>query len=362
MRTILTLSVVGLLRRAWRRARGPRSYELRGQVLAVDRARQEITIKHDDIRGLHAGHDDAVQGDGCAAARRADRRRPGQGDARRQEPTRYLSAIDAPDTRPLTEPPPPPRMDILEPGQLVPDVQLTDETGHAARCADWRGRVAGRHVHIHALSAAGLLPADGSTVQRVQRADPGRPGRCAIASALLSVSFDPGIRHTSGARRRTRRQVGRRSARLALRDRRARTRSTRSRRGSACRSFARERPPTDVTHNLRTAVIDPTGRSSRCSTATTGRRRADRRVETRALSRAPHGSDRRRRAAVVGVHAATSGASSDACGRRVEVQRFLNALPYNTEPPPGGATLRTLSRRRPASLRRTASKRRSPRR
>ena len=30
-------------------------YELRGQVLAVDRARQEITIKHDDIRGFMPG-------------------------------------------------------------------------------------------------------------------------------------------------------------------------------------------------------------------------------------------------------------------------------------------------------------------
>jgi len=32
-------------------ARG-REYELRGQVLAVDRARRELTVKHEDIRGF----------------------------------------------------------------------------------------------------------------------------------------------------------------------------------------------------------------------------------------------------------------------------------------------------------------------
>src|SRR5665811_1952300 len=32
-----------------------REYELRGQVLAVDAARQEITIKHEDIKGFMPG-------------------------------------------------------------------------------------------------------------------------------------------------------------------------------------------------------------------------------------------------------------------------------------------------------------------
>ena len=32
-----------------------REYELRGQILAVDSARQEITIKHEDIKGFMPG-------------------------------------------------------------------------------------------------------------------------------------------------------------------------------------------------------------------------------------------------------------------------------------------------------------------
>ena len=47
------------------------------------------------------------------------------------------------------------------------------------------------------------------------------------------------------------------------------------------------------------------------------------------------------RAAAVGVHARRSGACSSACARRSRCSAILNALPYNTEPPPHGATLRS---------------------
>ncbi len=44
-----------------------REYELRGQILAVDPARHELTIKHGDIRGFMPGMTMAVQG--CATRR-----------------------------------------------------------------------------------------------------------------------------------------------------------------------------------------------------------------------------------------------------------------------------------------------------
>ncbi len=59
-----------------------------------------------------------------------------------------------------------------------------------------------------------------------------------------------------------------------------------------------------------------------------------------------------------GVHAPRSGGSSIDCARRAAVQRFLNDLPYNTEPPPGRATLRSFRGVRARTARRTASKRR----
>ena len=45
----------------------------------------------------------------------------------------------------------------------------------------------------------------------------------------------------------------------------------------------------------------------------------------------------------------------------LQVQRYLNALPYNTEPPPGRATLRSF-RGVVSTTRRIASKRRWPQR
>ena len=48
------LSIVGLLLLLTGCVRG-REYELRGQVLAVDPSRQELTIKHGDIHGFMPG-------------------------------------------------------------------------------------------------------------------------------------------------------------------------------------------------------------------------------------------------------------------------------------------------------------------
>src|SRR3954468_20215551 len=53
MRTAVTL-LIAASALAYGCAR-PQRYELHGQVLAVDRARQEVTIKHQDIRGFMPG-------------------------------------------------------------------------------------------------------------------------------------------------------------------------------------------------------------------------------------------------------------------------------------------------------------------
>jgi hypothetical protein len=84
---ILVLAAAGCTR--------PRHYELRGQVVAVDPARQQITIRHEDIRGFMPGK----------------------------------------------VPPPPPSPDLLEPRETVPDPPLVDEAGTPRRLSDWKGRV-----------------------------------------------------------------------------------------------------------------------------------------------------------------------------------------------------------------------------
>ena len=105
---------------------------------------------------------------------------------------------------------------------------------------------------------------------------------------------------------------------------------------------------TDITHNLRTAVVDADGRIVHdLQRKRLDAGRAARRVETCECVRrlTPR---RTRSAPPVGAVAPPLSAFTPAERRVVrrlrtpgDVQRYLNALPYNTEPAPEGATLRS---------------------
>jgi protein SCO1 len=188
VRTILTLFVIGCAT-LLACSRG-QQYELRGQVLAIDRPRQEITIKHGDIRGFMPGMtmpfkvvdarllDAAVVGD-LVKARLVV-----------HDANAHLSTIERIGHAELTEAPPPPRVDILEPGQLVPDIHLTDETGTPHALSEWRGRVVAVTFIYTRCPLPDFCPAVDrhfSAVQREVRSDPVMRDHV----ALLSVSFDP---------------------------------------------------------------------------------------------------------------------------------------------------------------------------
>ena len=83
-----------------------------------------------------------------------------------------------------------PATPVLVPvGSPMPDFELTDQAGRAGRAVGAEGQSRRRHVHLHALPAARLLPADGREL----------PGRSAQRFAarmdrdlvLLTISFDP---------------------------------------------------------------------------------------------------------------------------------------------------------------------------
>ena len=106
-----------------RRACGPlgREYELRGQVLAVDQARQEITIKHEDIPRFMPGMTMPFK---VRDARLLEGRVPGdlvKATLVVEDAAAHLRAIERTGYAPLTEPSPPTRvMDLLEPGDNGP--------------------------------------------------------------------------------------------------------------------------------------------------------------------------------------------------------------------------------------------------
>jgi protein SCO1/2 len=117
-----------------------REYELRGQVLAVDPARQELTIKHEDVRGFMPAMTMPFKvRDAAAFAARSP------GDLIRatlviEDDEGYLKDISSTGRAPVVDPVPPPRVDVLRPGESVPDTVFLDESGQAHRLADWRGQ------------------------------------------------------------------------------------------------------------------------------------------------------------------------------------------------------------------------------
>lgn len=254
MRTILTLFVVSCLTsQACSRAR---QYELRGQILAVDRGRQEITITHEDVRGFMPGMTmpfkvrDARLLEGWAA-----------GDLVKatlvvEDRTAYLSSVERTGHAKLTGPPPAPRVDILEPGQPVPDVRLTDEAGTTRTLSDWRGRIVAVTFTYTRCPLPDFCPRMDRHFKQVQNeilAD----ARLRDRIALLSVSVDPAFdtpqvlaahaKHAGADPRVWRFVTGERDAIAAFASRFA---------VSVLRDGSEA---ADITHNLRTAVIASDG-------------------------------------------------------------------------------------------------------
>jgi protein SCO1/2 len=188
MRTVFTLFVVSCaVLLACSRAR---QYELRGQILAVDRGRQEMTIKHEDIRGFMPGMTMPFK---VKDARLLEGREAGdlvEATLVVEDANAYLSSVKRMGHAELTAPPPPPRVDVLEPGQPVPDVRLTDEAGMTRPLSDRHGRIVAVTFTYTRCPMPDFCPRMDQYFKRVQGeilADEQMRDRV----ALLSVSFDP---------------------------------------------------------------------------------------------------------------------------------------------------------------------------
>lgn len=225
-------------------------------MLAVDRDRQEITIKHGDVQGFMPGMTMPFH---VKAPKLLDCCQPGDlvtASLIVEESTGYLSAIERTGHAELTEAPPP-HTDVLEPGQMVPDVALLDETGASRHLSDWRGKVLAVTFTYTRCPLPDFCPRMDHHFKSVQTsalADDGLRDRV----ALLSITFDPAF-DTPSVLAAHARQVGADprlwhfgtgqqkdidafAARLGI-------------------LIAREpSSPSDITHNLRTAVIDSSGR------------------------------------------------------------------------------------------------------
>lgn len=255
------LVMVGLLVAAGcSRQPDARTYQLTGQVLAVKAETNEILVKHEDIPGFmpamtmpYAVKDaalirDRVAGDLITATLRV-------------EPNlAHLTAITKTGSAPIpddarTTIPAASGIDLLSPGDAVPDTTLINQDGRPITLQDFAGAATAItfiYTRCPLPQYCPLMDRRFADVQALVAKDPALAGRV----RLLSVSFDP---------RFDRAAVLRQHAASLTADPTVWTFATADE--SVVDRFAARfgvnviREPNDtITHNLRTAVIDRTGR------------------------------------------------------------------------------------------------------
>jgi protein SCO1/2 len=168
-----------------------REYELRGQVLAVDAARQEITIKHEDIKGFMPGMTMPFK---VRNAKLLEGSAPGDlvtATLVVRDADAYLSAVRVTGKAPLSEPPPVTHaVDVLRPGDSAPDVWFLDESGHPRQFSEWRGRTLAITFIYTRCPLPDFCPRMDRNFAEAQRAIAGDQ-QLRERAHLLSVSFDP---------------------------------------------------------------------------------------------------------------------------------------------------------------------------
>jgi protein SCO1 len=233
-----------------------RQYEFRGQVLAVDRTRRELTVKHEDVRGLMPAMTMPFK---VEDPRVLDELSPGdlvKATLVVRNSNGYLSAVERTGHETVAAAAPLPHFDLVAPGQQVPEVHLIDESATPRVLADWRGRILAVTFIYTRCPFPDFCPRMDRQFKNAQTAileDPQLRDR----AALLSISFDPDF-DTPSVLAAHARQVGTdpRIWHFATGDR------------AAVEAFAlrfgvsviREGTAAEtVTHNLRTAIIGSDG-------------------------------------------------------------------------------------------------------
>lgn len=245
---------------ACRREPEARTYQLQGQVLAVKADTNEILVKHEDIPGFmpamtmpYVVKDAAILKDRAPGDLITATLMVAPGSA-------WLSAITKTGSAPLpvdarTEIPAAAGVHVLKAGDTVPDTKLIDQDGAALSLADWRGSaivVSFIYTRCPLFQFCPLVDRRFAEIQRIIRASP----RLKSKMRLLSISFDPkndqpAVLRAHAATLGADPVVWRfATADTAVVDRLAATFGV---------NVIRERDGT-ITHNLRTAVIDPRGR------------------------------------------------------------------------------------------------------
>ena len=258
-RTIIALAAVSLAAACNRQPDAP-TYQLTGQILVVKPETKEVLVKHEDIPGFMPAMTmpytvkdpevlkQRVAGDLITATLHVAPEGP------------FLSAVTKTGSAPLPEDartsiPAAANVHLLQSGDAVPATTLTDQDGRALALTDFKGSalaVTFIYTRCPLAQFCPLIDKRFAEVQALVAADPALAGRV----RLVSISFDPKFDRAEMLRAHAKKldadpDVWRfATAAEAIVDRLAAEFGV---------NVIREKDGT-ITHNLRTAIIDPAGR------------------------------------------------------------------------------------------------------
>ena len=240
-----------------------REYPLKGQILSVapqaqPDGRREVSVKHEDIPGFMPAMtmayfvktpsilDGLAPGDLITARLNVD------------GSTAWLDRIEKvgradlpPDARPARV------MDVMEPGDEVPDDALQDQQGRTVKLSDWRGRalaVTFVYTRCPVPDFCPLMDRQFAALQQAIQADSGLRDR----AHLVSVSFDPSHDTPDVIRAHAKSRGADPGTWSYVTGSKAAIEHFTSRFGVS--AVDEKDPAATITHNLRTAIVDRRGR------------------------------------------------------------------------------------------------------
>ena len=235
-----------------------RTFQLKGQVLSVDAARQELTIKHEDIAGFMPAMTmpytvrDANLMKGRTAGELITATLVVEDSAA------YLSAITHTGSAPVVGERPAVRaMDLLGVGEAVREADLVDQRGERRPFTDWHGQVVAVtfvYTRCPLPNFCPLMDRHFAAVQQQVQSSPELRGHVRLVSVTIDPEHDtPAVLLEHATRLKadpavwtwltgTREQVDTFASQFGV-------------------SIVREQAdPSELVHNLRTAVLDANGR------------------------------------------------------------------------------------------------------
>ena len=233
-----------------------REYQLHGQILAVRPERSEVVIKHQDIKGFMPGMTMPFKvKDGALL----EGKQPGDlvtATLVVGEVDAHLRTLDKTGHAELATPPPPPPPDIREAGDMLTDAKFVDQNGMPSSLAAYRGhRVALTFIYTRCPlpEFCPLMDRNFAAVQKTLASTP------ALADVrLITMTLDPAFdtpavlkpyAMTRGADPKIWSFLTGDPAEV-------------NKFGTQLGIYVEHNPQSaiDITHNLRTVVIDPNGR------------------------------------------------------------------------------------------------------